>query len=73
MAGEAATATTAFTLKKNGVDFGTMQFAASANLATFTGTSDTDFAPGDVLTVIAPNPADSTLADIGFSLAGLRL
>ena len=73
VAGEAATATTVFALKKNGVDFGTMQFAASANLATFTGASNTDFAAGDVLTVIAPNPADSTLADIGFSLAGLRL
>lgn len=73
VAAEAATATTVFALRKNGVDFGTMQFAASANLATFTGASDTDFAAGDVLTVIAPNPADGTLADIGFSLAGLRL
>lgn len=73
VAGEAASATTVFALKKNGVDFGTMQFAASANTATFTAASNTDFAAGDVLTVIAPNPADGNLADIGFSLAGLRL
>jgi hypothetical protein len=42
-------------------------------LPTFTAASDTDFAAGDVLTIIAPSPADSTLADIGFALAGIRL
>jgi hypothetical protein len=62
-----------FSLRKNGTQFATMQFSSGASTATFTAASDTDFAAGDVLTVIAPNPADSTLADIGFALAGVRL
>ena len=56
-----------------GTQFATMSFAGGASTATFTAASDTDFAGGDVLTVVSPNPADSTLADIGFSLAGVRL
>ncbi len=68
-----ASATSVFSIKKNGTEFATMQFAASANTATFTAASATDFAAGDILTIVAPNPADSTLADLGFSLAGLRL
>jgi hypothetical protein len=50
-----------------------MQFAAGVTTPTFTAATATDFAAGDVLTIIAPNPADSTLADIGFALAGIRL
>ncbi len=68
-----ASATTVFSLRKNGTQFGTMQFLASATTATFTAATATDFAAGDILTILAPNPADTTLADIGFSLAGLRL
>jgi hypothetical protein len=50
-----------------------MQFAAGISTATFTAATATDFAAGDILTILAPNPADSTLADIGFSLAASRL
>jgi hypothetical protein len=73
VAGTAAAATATFSIRKNGTQFATMSFASGASIATFTAASDTDFAAGDVLTVIAPNPADSTLADIGFALAGVRL
>lgn len=72
VANTAATATTTFTIAKNGTGFGTMVFAGSAATATFTGTQ-TDFAAGDVLTLVAPASADATLADIGFAFAGLRL
>lgn len=73
VAGTAATASAVFSIRKNGTQFATMSFAGGASTATFTAASDTDFAGGDVLTVVSPNPADSTLADIGFSLAGVRL
>lgn len=70
--GTAPSAGVSFSLKKNGVQFATMSFAGSATTATFTAASDTDFALGDVLTVTAPNPADSALADLGLALAGIR-
>ncbi len=69
----APAAAVAFSLRKNAAQFGTLNFAASATTATFTAASDTDFAAGDVLTIIAPAPADSALADLGLSLAGIRL
>lgn len=71
--GTTPSAAVAFSLRKNGAQFGTMNFAISANTATFTAATDTDFAAGDVLTVLAPSPADSVLADVGFALAGIRL
>lgn len=66
-------AAVSFSIRKGGVQFGTMDFALGATTATFTATSDTDFAAGDILTLVAPAPADSAMADIGFALAGLRL
>lgn len=73
VAGTASGATATFSVRKNGTQFATMQFAAGISTATFTAATATDFAAGDVLTIIAPSPADSTLSDIGFSLAAIRL
>ena len=73
VAGTVSGATATFSIRKNGTQFATMSFASGASTATFTAASDTDFAASDVLTVVSPSPADSTLADIGFSLAGVRL
>jgi hypothetical protein len=73
IAGTASGATATFSIRKNGTQFATMQFAAGVTTPTFTAATLTDFAAGDVLTIIAPSPADSTLADIGFALAGIRL
>lgn len=66
-------ATATFSIRKNGTQFATMQFAAGVPTATFSAALATNFDPGDVLTVVAPDPADGSLADIGFSLAGIRL
>ena len=73
VAGTAATATATFSIKKNGTEFATMVFAGSSSTATFTCATTTDFSSGDILTLVAPVSADSTLADIGFALSGLRV
>jgi hypothetical protein len=65
----AATSDAEFSLKKNGVEFGTMTFATGQTTATFAAASATTFNTGDVLTVVAPTQ-DATLSDIGFGLAG---
>jgi hypothetical protein len=72
VAATAATAQTDFDLKKNGSSVGTMRFAAAGTVASFIMASQTTFAAGDVLTVVAPGTPDATLANIGFALAGTR-
>lgn len=71
-AGVAATAQSDFDIQKNGASIGTMRFAAAGTTATFIAGSDTTFTGGDLLKVLAPNPADATLADITFTLSGRR-
>lgn len=73
VSGVAAAASSVFSLRKNGSQFGTMTFGVGSSVASFAAATATSFAAGDVLTVMAPSPQDSTLADIGFSLAGTRL
>ena len=71
-AGTAATAEAVFDIQKNGSSIGSATFAASGTSASFTFSSDRDFAVGDYLDIIAPSSQDSTLADISFSLKGSR-
>lgn len=72
VAGTAATGSTTFDVKKNGAAaFGTFNFAMGASVATFTLASPTSFAPGDILTIVAPSSPDATLADIAVTLRGL--
>lgn len=70
VAGTAATASTTFTIKKNGSSIGSIVWGAAATVATFTFASAVSFAAGDVLTVTAPASPDATLANIGFTLVG---
>jgi hypothetical protein len=60
---------TVFAIAKNGTNFGTMTFAASATTATFSATAQS-FIAGDVLTVTAPNVPNATLANIAWTLKG---
>lgn len=66
----AATASTTFTVEKNGVEVGSFTFAASATTATFSAPAATPLVVGDRVTVVAPTTADATLADISFTLKG---
>jgi len=68
----AATAQTDFDVQKNGTSVGTIRFAAAATSATFISASGFTCASGDIISVVAPSTADTTLADIGFVLAGTR-
>ena len=72
VANVAATAETVFSLKKDGVEFCTITFAAAGTTGTFSG-EDRTFVTGEILTLEAPASADATLADLGFSICGVRL
>ncbi len=71
-AGTAATGPSVFSIKKNGTEFLTATVAAAGTTATF-ASSQTDFAVGDVLKIVAPANADATLADIAITLAATLL
>jgi hypothetical protein len=69
-ASTASTASASLTISKNGISAGSMAFAASGTVATFTFASSVSFVAGDILTITAPATADSTLGDIQFTLMG---
>ena len=56
-----------YPIKKNGSQFGTMDFASGINDATFTVTA-TSFVVGDILTIEAPATADSTHDEISWTI-----
>jgi len=66
----AATASTVYSIQKNAVEFGTITFAAAGTVGTFVAASSATFVAGDILSIVAPTPADTTLADIDITLAG---
>lgn len=72
-ASAAATGSSVFDLRKNGVSVGSITFAAAASSGTFaTSGAAVAFAAGDILSIHAPATADATLADVGIVLAGTR-
>ena len=60
-----------FLLKKNGTTFGTITFAASESVATVTGPKTT-VTSADTVALTAPVTADTTLANIAWSILGYR-
>jgi hypothetical protein len=66
----AATASTVFTLKRNGTSIGTITFAASGTTGTFSFASSVTWAAGDLFEMDGPATADTTLANINIDLAG---
>ncbi len=57
-----------------GTGIGSIQIATTTGIFTFSTISHIayNFVAGDTMVILAPSPADSTLAGVGFSLAGFR-
>jgi hypothetical protein len=70
----AATASTVILIKNNGTTIATITFAISGTVATFVTTGGTakSIAVGDVVTIVGPATADTTLADVTLDLFGSR-
>ena len=66
----AATAATTVSIRRNGVQVGTVNWAMGATDATFTLAADVDYAQDDTLELIAQATADATLEDISITLIG---
>jgi hypothetical protein len=64
----AATASTTFNLDYNGVSFGTVTFAASASIGTFSWSSGLSVAAGNAYEVYAPSTADATAAGLSLTI-----
>jgi hypothetical protein len=72
--GNAPTSLATFSVQKNGVQVGTISFAASATVATFSMASDLVVDNSvDTLSIVAPSTQDATMSDIGITLKGYRL
>ena len=63
-----ATNPSTFSIQQNGVQFATMRWGIAATAATFPVGAKTTFAPGDLLTIVAPNPVDATLEGLVWNL-----
>lgn len=72
VAGTAANAETVVTLKKNGVQIGTITWAAAGTSGTFSVPGTVTFSAGDVLTIKAPVSADTTLKDVTITITARR-
>lgn len=70
-AGVAATAITTLTLQKNGVNAGTISFAAGSASGTPSWSTDISLAADDALTINAPATPDATLANIAVTFLGV--
>lgn len=70
-AGTAATGVATFNIQKNGTTVGTCTFTGGTTAA-FSLATSVSFAAGDELSVVAPSPADASLANIAITLAGTR-
>ena len=66
----AATGEAVFSLRKNGAEFATITFDG-ADSGVFAG-SGVVFVAGDIMTIVAPDPRDDTLAGLLFNIAGNR-
>jgi hypothetical protein len=71
VASVAATASTTYTLKRNGSAFATVVFAIGGTTGTFTQASSASFnGSTDILEIDGPATADATLANVGFTFVG---
>jgi hypothetical protein len=66
-----ATSSTTYSLSKNGTSFATVVFTSASLVGTWTQASSVTFSAGDILKVSVAT-ADSTLSDVGITLAGTK-
>lgn len=73
-AGVAATASSVFTITRNGSNVGTITVGASGTSGTWTssGGGAVTYVAGDVGTIVAPSSPDATLANLDWTLVGTR-
>jgi hypothetical protein len=69
---DAAAATHAWDIEKNGITVGTVNWAESATTPTFTLATQVDFLTGDILTLIGAGGGDASLADIALTIRAWR-
>jgi hypothetical protein len=69
-----AAAQSDFDIQKNGGSVGTVRFGATETSPSFIMATETEFdgGSGDYMTIVCPNPADGTLANIGITLRGTK-
>lgn len=68
----ASTATAVVSLRKNGVEFGTLTFSAGIQTGVFASAGGATFSAGDEFTMVWPSPRDATLYDVAVTLHGTR-
>lgn len=61
-------AETVYSITANGIEVGTVTFAASETVGTFAAPSDFTLMPGGLLAIVAPSSPDASQADITFTL-----
>lgn len=67
----ASTGAAVYSIQKNDVEIGTITFTSSVN-GVFALASETSFAAGDRLSVVAPDPRNATLSGVVVTLVGTR-
>lgn len=65
------TAQAVLSIKKNGVEVGTIAIAANGTV-TLAAAAQIDLTTADELTIVAPGVEDATLADVRFTIHGTR-
>src|SRR5208282_4437256 len=66
-----ATASTVYSLNKNGTTFATVTYGAGSSTGVFVQSADANFANSDILSVQAPATADTTLAGVSMSISAV--
>jgi hypothetical protein len=66
----AATASSVFSIQKNGGQVGTVTFGIDSSTGTFAFASQVDMVAGDQMDIVCPNPADATLSGIKITIRG---
>jgi hypothetical protein len=65
----AAAAGVQISLRKNGVEFGTLIFSAASDTGGFTAEAETTFARGDIFSAVVTGTTDTAFEDVAFTFA----